>query len=347
MKGELMIETEHEYKPNFIDIGPLGYGNAESAISYDKKIENGEVPKPLADRVAELLKSGELLVDVDELDDGCIDGRPTESVLYVTEEGEFYSKDADNSNHERAKVAGGGYITGTAMRLGAGYKGNSINEDILATGAEFTENDVYCGAHTGKHQHEDNTDCGANKKMREIFNAALEYEEEIAGSTKALVELAGLKFNPDTFSAVVNNWQLVLNDSQYFAGSSDVDRLNAVKAVIETAHQTKNADKPLSVVKHLAHDHNEIGLAVNFVPGKTVSQVALAEKLRGENPDTDPKDLPQIFVVDAWRIVELANAGVKDEDKEAAIYAGVMYQLATAAVLTDGTLPASAYALAA
>lgn len=54
--------------------------------------------------------------------------------------------------------------------------------------------------------------------------------------------------------------------------------------------------------------------------------------------------LPQAFVVDAWRVVELAQlAGLSDETREAATYAAVLYQLATAATLTDGSQKIFAY----
>lgn len=224
------------------------------------------------------------------------------------------------------------------MRLGAGIKGKSIDQDILATGAELTSKAIFCGAHTGEHQHANGTDCGANDKMLPIFNAALQHEESVAGTTKALIETAGLEFNKDTFDEVIANWRGVAEDEAYFAESTGTSRLKATQAIVEVAHNELQPEKPLSVFKQLAGDHKEDYIVINFVEGKTLSQVALADTLREEFPDLDSKNLAQSFVVDAWRIVELAKGTVADDRFEAALYAGVMYQLATAATLTDGSL---------
>lgn len=339
----MSLEKEHENELTIVEIAPIGYGNPESSISYTKQIESGELSPRVDARASELMLSGELLVAVDESDDGCIDGRPTESVLFVTEDGEFYEKDADNHNHERAKVAGGGYITATAMRLGAGYKSETVDVDILETGAVLTAKEVYCGAHTGEHKHGDGTDCGANDKMQTILSNAFKFEEQVNGTTKALVEVAGLDFKPEVFERVMKNWRGITEDTSYFEGSTGASRLEATQAIVEVAHTSNKPDQPLSVIKHLAGDHNEDYLVVNYVEGKTVSQVKFADTLSEEFPDLDSKNLAQTFVVDAWRIVDLAKASVDETDVEAAIYAGVMYQVATAATLTDGTLKTFIY----
>ena len=98
----------------------------------------------------EFIISGEGIVEVQEHDDGCIDGRETLE-LYVTGGGDFYTKPADNSNHERAKVAGGGYITTQAMRLGVGRRGDSIDDDLALVGSDLAEKEIYCGAHSLVH----------------------------------------------------------------------------------------------------------------------------------------------------------------------------------------------------
>lgn len=336
-------EKENETTLTITEIGPLKYGNPDATISYEKKLASGELTQPVADRVAELLGSGELLVAVDNQDDGCIDGRPTESVLFIDENGEFTTHESDNHGHERAKVAGGGYFTATAMRLGAGYKGESIDDDILTAGSELTIKGVFCGAHTGEHQHGEATDCGANDKLLSILYAALQFEDEIADTTRALIEQAGMEYNPETFKAVIAKWQTVVGDEDYFAESAGGSRLSAVEAIMASAHNATSHEKPLSVIKKLSGDHKEIGLVVNYVQDKTFSQVALADELKKSFPEIEAKGLPQTFVVDAWRLVELAKASVQPEEFETALYAGVMYQAATAATLTDGSLPTFIY----
>lgn len=338
MEPTMSLEKEHETQPNISEIPAIGYGNAESAISYTKQIESGELSPAVDERAAEVMLSGELLVPVAETDDGCIDGRPTESVLFVTDGGEFYETDADNSNHERAKVAGGGYVTATAMRVGAGYKAETIEADILETGSVLTSNEIFCGAHTGEHKHGDGTDCGANDKMLTIFENALKYESDIASTTQALLDVANLEFKPEVFSEVLKNWQDVVDDTAYFEGSTGASRLAATQSIVEVAHTAQQPERPLSVFKHLGGDHKEDYLVVNYIEGKTISQGKFAETLSSEFSDLDSKNLAQTFVVDVWRIVELAQASVEADEFEAALYAGIVYQLATAATLTDGSL---------
>ncbi len=313
----MSLEKEHETTLTITEVGPLGYGNPDATISYEKKLASGELSPEVADRVAELLGSGDLLVDIDESVDDCIDGR--------------------TFGAERASVAGGGYVTGTAMRLGAGHKGETIDADILETGADFTAKKVYCGAHIGSHKHGDGTDCGANDKMLPILNTAMQFENEIAATTKALIETAGLEFNEDIFKRVIGNWQSVLDDANYFAESTGVSRLKTIEAIIDTAGQ------PQESVKDLPGNHEEISLVINYIQGKTVSHNGLARKLGESFPDIEPTKLPQAFVVDAWRIVELAKAAVPKEEFEVGVYGGVMYQAATAATLTDGSLPTYIY----
>ena len=338
MEPETMnIEKEFE-KITVAEFGTMGYGNAESSISHEKQITSGELSHEVDARSQEIILSGEALVAVNDVDDGCIDGRGTVE-LYVTENGEFYTKQVeDNSNHERAKVAGGGYITSQAMRLGVGMKGAHIDSDLAATGTELAAKEVYCGAHTGAHKHGDGTDCGANDKMQLILNNGLAYQEQVSGTTEALIKTAGLEFKSELFNKVLENWESVLSDESYFAGSTGASRLQEVLATQESAAKIAGSRKPVAVTKHLEGDHNEDYIVVNYVKGKTFSQGILAEKLRADFPDNDDKHLAQAFVVDAWRIVELAEAAVETDDFELALYAGVMYQVATAATLTDGSL---------
>jgi hypothetical protein len=343
MEPTMTFETEHEKDLSILEIAPIGYGNPESSISYTKQLESGELSPQVDARATELMHSGQLLVPVDESDDGCIDGRPTESVLFLSDTQEFYEKDADNHGHERAKVAGGGYVTATAMRIGAGYVGKTIDDDILETGYVLTSKEVFCGAHTGAHKHGEGTDCGANDKMLTIFNTAAQFETKVAATTKALLGVAGVEFKPEVYTQVMKNWQSVIDDTSYFEGSTGATRLEATKAIVESAQAGSDADKPLSVFKHLAGDHKEDYLVVNFVDGKTLSQVKFADTLSEEFPELPSENLAQTFVVDAWRIVELAQTAVETDDVETALYAGVMYQVATAATLTDGSLKTFIY----
>lgn len=333
------MNQEKEFEKIIVaEFGTMGYGNAESSISHDKQRASGELSAEVDMRSQEIIRSGEAMVDVNDTDDGCIDGRETIE-LYSTEAGEVYTKQVeDNSNHERAKVAGGGYFTSMAMRLGVGMKGTHIDTDLAQTGTDLAAKEVYCGAHTGAHKHGEGTDCGANDKMPLILQDGINYREQVAGTTQALIETAGLEFKPELFEKVLENWEATLSDDAYFAGSTGVSRLQKVLATQVAATEVAGSGKPVGVTKHLDGDHNEDYIVVNYVKGKTFSQGVLAEKLRADFPENDDKHLAQAFVVDAWRVVELAEAAVEADDFETALYAGVMYQVATAVTLTDGSL---------
>ena len=337
MEPQTMTEKEHETQLVVTELPPMGYGNPNSPISYDKQRVSGELPSDVDEYAQAFILSKEGIVTVHEADDGCIDGRPTESI-YLTDNGEVTIKPAQNENHERAKVAGGGYITGQAMLLGLGVRGESIDQDLSDIGMKLAEKGMYCGAHTGSHKHGEGTDCGANDKKGLILENAIALKDKIKATTQALVETAGLTFNDTVFESVIENWSATLNDENYFKNSTGESRLNAILATQAAVTETQGSDRPLAVTKHLGGDHNEDYILVNYVKDTTFSQAAFADKLRSEFPNYDDEHLAQAFVVDAWRVVELAKAVAPEESFEAALYAGVMYQASTAATLTDGSL---------
>lgn len=278
MEPQTMIEKEPTMEMTITELPPMGYGNPDSSISYDKQRKNGEL-RPLVDEAAqEFIRSKEGIVPVQEKDDGCIDGRPTEA-LYLAENGQVITKPAHNENHERAKVAGGGYITSQAMLLGIGVRGEHVDKDLVDLGAKLAEKGVYCGAHTGSHKHGDGTDCGANDKEGLILENGLKFKEEIKATTKALVETAGLTFNEAAFESVLENWTSALEDEDYFKDSTGQSRLNAILATQEAAKEAEGSERPLAVTKHLSGDHNEDYIIINFVEGTTFGQTLFAEAM--------------------------------------------------------------------
>ncbi len=328
-----MIEKEQPRPTVVTEVLPMGYGNAESSISRTKQLESGELPVEVDASAQEFIVSKEGFRAVDDIDDGCIDGRETVELYTVNGE----TQPADSSNHERAKVAGGGYITGQAIRLGVGARGASIDADLLNLGTDLAEQGVYCGAHSGAHKHGEGTDCGANDKLPLILHNAIAYREQISGTTKALIEQAGLEYKQEVLDQVLANWEDTLSDETYFEGSTGASRLSAILSTQAVLGESEGR-KPVAVTKHLAGDHNEDYIIINYVAGTTFSQNAMHSALKEKFSELPDENLAQAFVVDAWRVVELANAAVETEDTEAAIYAGVAYQLATAATLTDGSL---------
>lgn len=342
-----------------IKIDPAGYG--EGKISYENYTSSEDYDPEVEERFFEILREFEALVDVQESDDGCIDGRFTVE-LYINKDGEFELVVADNSNHERAKVAGGGYMTGLAMRLGTVVHGANIEGDLEETVETLAGNKVFCGAHSAGHVHldengvETKTGCGANDEFPLILHNGIAYADKIKGTMEALLNKVGMPFDVTIFDKVIEKWEEVMSDENYFAGSSGATRLQKILNFQAVKSIDAGGRKPVAVTKNLEGAHNEIAIAINFVEGKTVSQGIIADKL-AENiatkkgikaEEVDKKTLPQAFVIDAWRIVELSeNVFDKDIASELealqALYAGVIYQLATAATLTDGSLPIRVY----
>lgn len=127
--------------------------------------------------------------------------------------------------------------------------------------------------------------------------------------------------------------------------------------VLRDMQQTlaKHDKKPLAVIKHLRGDHKEDFIVINYVAGKTFSQAVMRRELKTSFPDMPDHMLPQVFVVDVPRIIQLAGviaekniAALRDSRPDVenpfefatavALQAGISYQLATACTLTDGSL---------
>lgn len=351
-------EKEREKMPIVTEIPSLGYGNPDSKISYSKQLESGELTEAVAVRSVEIIKSGEMMKPIDNEDDGCIDGRPTVELLFINGNGEFSTKMVpNNEGHERSKVAGGGYMTSLAMQRALEQPSVTLDEDLFNVANKLTSQEIYCGAHSGEHGHGDSTDCGANDRFQPILEDGIIFREPIATNVQQLLEVAGVEYDQEIMDDVFNGWSTTLDRDEYFDGSTGKTRFGVIERSIRDAQERAGSyDKPIAVSKHLAGNHKEDFIVVNFLEGQTFSQVAFAKKLAEEFPDIAEDKRAQAFVVDVPRIVKLAKVMGSVLDKAAdgddiqrtddetamrttkALYAGVAYQLATAATLTDGSL---------
>ena len=335
-----MIPPTDEYERTHYDIKeipPLGVGNPESSISYVKQLESGELTAEVAEKAVELIMSGECMREINEKDDGCIDGRHAVQVVFPTEAGEFIERPVANSEeHLRAKVAGGGYITALAMRVGSGEASDSARNDLAGEIRRLATAGICCGAHTGEHGHGDATDCGANDKFPLILENGIRFQDVIAANTVALIKEAGLEVNEALLGDVFTNWKNAV-DRQYGKESTGATRFDVIEeGIVDLQQEAQQKDKPVAVTKNLGGDHKEDFIVVNYRDGETFSQPALNERLTEQFPDVQA----QAFVVDAPRIVAIAKAraGEDEEAFQQSLYAGVAFQLATAATLTDGSL---------
>lgn len=148
--SEFSPATKERYVMRYVitEVDALGYGNPESPISYEKQLVSGELSPEVAEAAAELIRSGECMVDVSEADDGCIDGRPAVTVSRVSSAAEVVESEVyDGDGHERAKVAGGGYLTSLAMRHALGRHEATPADDVHTLGTQLAEHGIVCGAH--------------------------------------------------------------------------------------------------------------------------------------------------------------------------------------------------------
>jgi len=330
------------------EIPSAGYGNHTAKISFKNAVESGRLTSEVLAYANEIIQSGECMVSITEPDDGCIDGRLGEKVLFINDAWEMEERPIeDPSDHQRAKVAGGGYFTALSMRRATEPASQHIDDDISETVEQLTEEDIYCGTHTGDHSGEDTVDCGANDKIEPILENAVLYAREIADDTAVLLNEAGIIYDGKYSRDIVDGWSETLNHPEYFEGSTGASRYDRIiKGIQKTQAQTGQATRPVSVSKHLGGGHKEFAIVVNFIEGQTFSQGLFAKLIADRFKEVPTESIPDVFVVDVPRIAELSKAmagRVPKQDFEEKymknLYAGIGYQLATAATLTDGTLP--------
>lgn len=323
------------------EFGSLGFGNPDATISYDKQLESGELRAGVAVSAVELIKSGECMRSITDRDDGCIDGRCAREIWFAAEDGEKELPISDPSEHLRAKVAGGGYVTSVAMIAGLASATESIDDDLKGAVAYLGGKEMYCGLHTGSHERGDAVDCGANDKVVEILAGGVMHKEGVAVMTERLLGAGGARFDEEMMADVFAGWESAVEEYARDDTSTGKSRFEVMRAGIREAQEARGEGETVAVSKRLAGDHKEDFIVVNYREGETFSQAVFAEALAEKFPDIPDEKRAQAFVVDVWRIVQLAEAwGDGDERRYMqALHAGVAFQLATAANLTDGSLP--------
>jgi hypothetical protein len=343
-KASLFTPEENkrkDYPVEVLMLGSLGYG--VGSISYNAKAD--EMTNNLLYQAERLINSGECLVDVEEQDDGCGDGRPADEVVFCKDDGQIEARPitAKSPVHERAKVFGGGYIISHVMDLALGRKSHDLDEDLKRGVDELDKVGIHCGVHTGQHRHAGAVDCGANDREAEILANALDPQltTKIMTTAKSLAEQMNQPLGDHVLEKALNNFEAALADKDYFAKSSGKSRLRTVMEQLK-AEQMKRGDQshPLAVSKNLFGDHHEAYVVLNFAEGKTFSQKLFRQQLAEQFPDLPAEQLPQVFTTDFARIKKIAVAKTDNAaDFQIALSAGLVYSIATAATLTDGSLP--------
>lgn len=301
-------------------IAPDGLGFGEGAISY-KNRAGSDVPADELKKVeAVITDANRILVEVDQEDgdyiddDGCGDGRG------VTEAGghDVWIKQGDNfykKSLNRAKVFGGGPAMMAAAKIALNQKQPAeVSQLFVEAMDELDEHDIDYGAHTDEHAGDVQSGCGAIDNAPLIIENVSKYQAEIKATIKEIVpdiDLMLLDEVIDSYGSYAQEMQI-----SSYRGQDVMDEIDAREKVI----------------KRLMKGHNEMYVVINAVEHKTVNQFSVRDASH---------EVVQAFAVDLWRLNDI-NARVLTDDAEAqetALLSQLAYTLATAATLTDGSLP--------
>lgn len=331
--------TEQEEQYIVTQLGPLNFGNPEATISYEKR-DNQEILEQINAKTVEIIKNGWAMTDITEPDDGCFDGREAEGLAVQSQDGVVVTKEIDKPNHERPLVAGGGYANAVVIRIATGNRGENIEDDYRTVPFVLKENGVVCGAHRAKAHAEGICGCGNIDKQKQILkDASVNYFAPIKEVTQTLTEAMGYKFDNDRYDSSMQAWDEAVEDPKYFAGSTGDSRSKVIMEIQDEINNLSGDGKLLTVTKNLIGEHNEKYITINLREGKKFSQSRLRNLLSREFPGVDSTHFPQVFSLDAPRLVEITEALEEPENTLTGLQASLAYQIATAAELTDGSLP--------
>ena len=301
-------------------IAPEGLGFGEGAISHQGRAGK-DVPAEELEKVeAVLTDPAKILVEIDQEDgdyiddDGCGDGRgvtePDGATVYIKQGDNFYKKSLN-----RAKVFGGApAMVAAAMIAMDAKKPEDVTELFIAAMDELDEHDIDYGAHTDEHAGDIKSGCGAIDNAPLIIDNVLKFQDEIKATIKSLITDVDLMTLDEVIEAFVDYAENKQSDG--YRGQAVMDEIDAREKVI----------------KRLVKGHNEMYVLLNEVEHQTVNQYSVRDASR---------EVVQAFAVDLWRLTDI-NARLYADDAEAqetALISQLVYTIATAATLTDGTLP--------
>lgn len=301
-------------------VAPDGLGFGEGAISYQDRAGKDVPAEELKKVEAVLTDPAKILVEIDQEDgdyiddDGCGDGRGVTEQdgvrAYIKQGDNFYKKSLN-----RAKVFGGAPVMAVAAMIALdANKPENATELFIAAMDELDEHDIDYGAHTDEHAGEIKSGCGAIDNAPVIIDNVVKFQDEIKATIKSLIPDVDLMILDEVIDAFVN----YADDKQAdgYRGQAVMDEIDAREKVI----------------KRLVKGHNEMYILLNEVEHQTVNQYSVRDASH---------EVVQAFAVDLWRLADI-NARLYEDDAEAqetALISQLVYTLATAATLTDGSLP--------
>lgn len=325
------IERVPEYE--LVCIAPDGVGYGEGAVSAVERENHPEYPVSREQRMraVEIISNNydRVIVAIQEPDDGCGDGRPTEQIQQVdSETGEKHDYKVSKL---RAKIFGGGLQVAASMWRavsGQPQSGETVLGDRMFIAAELKARGVLYGAHTDNHAQGDSCGCGAIDKYPTTTQMSGKYRNEITSTLGVFYD------DPAANSGVEQAFATraaIAQDAEYMANASGRQTMDFI---IEDG----------AVVKELGNEHLEAIVVFNEESGTTVDQTAIAALLR----EVGLPDKIQVFVVDVWRGREYAEtvadiAAERGYDREQAQQTALadffVNQLSVSTTLTKGDLP--------
>ena len=320
-------------------IAPNGLGYGEGGISVKRQIEEGILTEEAPQHIYDLLMNDpEAFKRVEELDDGCGDGRPWHKVIQMIPDGNGGKKiELYNKSRLRAKVFGGGLVVASSMWRtihGAPEADQTLGEDRAFMASELEARDFSHGAHSDDHATGENCGCGAIDNYPKITANALKYRQEITSSLEALYG-GDFEANKEAIQAVFNTYESLVEAENFF---SDASGKKSMEQILDSG----------AVVKELSGRHIEETIVVNEVEGTTLDQQYFTQTVK--NASVHKPRVVQAFSVDVWRgkqIAEMVTAIAIDKDPSRdaeeinkLAYADFLVRtLAVAATLTAGDLP--------
>lgn len=183
------------------------------------------------------------------------------------------------------------------------------------------------------------------RSKRLNLERGLVLKDPINDTISSIYNIANIKYDSVIVNKADEGLKITLGHETYFNNSNGLSRFEVIMQKISEVHSEQKIDdmRPLSVCKNLAGKHQELFIYVNLAEGFTFSQAEFTRKIKQKHPSLIDDQIPGAFVIDVPRISQLAKAMAKgrDDDEEAyqiAFHAGLSFQLAIAAELTDGTL---------
>lgn len=224
------------------------------------------------------------------------------------------------------QVSGGGPGFSLAFHVATGLKGLNVIEDFNNFWELHREsgNQFAVGGHVDDHAKLPYSGCGAIDKMPQIWKRITD-----EGSRQALeaytIAILGEQFDQTTLESVLLN-VLSIKPALYFKEHGHSYRTELINQIKK--HSEKTA------IEELEGAHKEAFVIINMKPGSTLDKESFVNKTSGQI---------QAFNYDYWFTRQLAAELFPVDPSLQNLFTttNVLYNLATAMVLTDGSLEAA------